>query len=234
MKIITWNSNGAFRKKYKFLEQFRADILVIQECEDPRVSNDEEYVSFAENYIWIGDNKNRGLGIFARGHFKIEQLRWSNIYRGDPVKYFLPFLINNRQVVLAIWAHRNNSPTFEYIGQVWKYIQVNADLIPNSILIGDFNSNKIWDYWDRWWNHSDVVKILERNGIVSLYHKLTKEKQGEESIKTFFLHRNINKGYHIDYCFLPEKLITANTKLEIPKFDDFKAISDHLPLIVEL
>jgi exonuclease III len=34
MKITTWNCNGAFRKKYHLLEDFGADILVIQECED--------------------------------------------------------------------------------------------------------------------------------------------------------------------------------------------------------
>ena len=35
MKIITWNCNGAFRKKYDFLNNFDWDIAVIQECENP-------------------------------------------------------------------------------------------------------------------------------------------------------------------------------------------------------
>jgi exonuclease III len=35
LKILTWNCNGAFRRKFDALLQFDADIIVIQECEDP-------------------------------------------------------------------------------------------------------------------------------------------------------------------------------------------------------
>lgn len=186
LKIITWNCNGAFRKKYKLLAEFDADILVIQECENPELSKDSEYLSFAANYLWIGDNKNKGLGIFAKASIHIEKLFWSNIYESHPVKYFLPVLINGSQTLVAVWAHKNNSPTFGYVGQIWKYFQLNSTKISNSIIIGDFNSNKIWDCWDRWWNHSDVVSIFQKNNLASVYHELHNEKQGEETIKTFY------------------------------------------------
>lgn len=54
-------------------------------------------------------------------------------------------------------------------------------------VVGDLNSNKIWDRWDRWWNHTDVVNILAKNGIVSMYHYATGEEQGLESKKTIFI-----------------------------------------------
>lgn len=57
MKIITWNCNGAFRKKYEHLMSLNANILVIQECENPEETKDEKYKLWAENYLWIGDSK---------------------------------------------------------------------------------------------------------------------------------------------------------------------------------
>jgi exonuclease III len=53
MKIITWNCNGAFRRKLAYLAQFNADILIIQECEDPAQSKDVAYRDWAKNYIWV-------------------------------------------------------------------------------------------------------------------------------------------------------------------------------------
>lgn len=65
MKLITWNCNGAFRRKLAYLAKFNADILIIQECEDPSQSKDADYRAWAQNYIWVGNSKNRGLGVFA-------------------------------------------------------------------------------------------------------------------------------------------------------------------------
>ena len=62
MKIVSWNCNGAFRKKYSILfEKIPADIYVIQECENPeKISNnkDKEFLT-SFNYRWIGENKNK-------------------------------------------------------------------------------------------------------------------------------------------------------------------------------
>ena len=65
MKIISWNCNGAFRKKYILLDSFNADILIIQECENPIESKDSEYKNWASNFLWIGDSKNQGIGVFC-------------------------------------------------------------------------------------------------------------------------------------------------------------------------
>lgn len=66
MKIISWNCNGAFRKKFDYISILNADIYIIQECENPVESKDQKYQEWAANYIWIGDHKNKGLAIFAR------------------------------------------------------------------------------------------------------------------------------------------------------------------------
>jgi exonuclease III len=140
VKITTWNCNGAFRKKFEFIDKFNADILVIQECENPKETKDQDYKDWATNYLWIGDNKNKGLGIFANKNIKLQKLNWSNTYKDHNVKHFLPCLINDDFELLAVWTHQNNSPNFGYIGQLWKYLQTNKNQLKNSIIIGDLNA----------------------------------------------------------------------------------------------
>ena len=64
MKFVSWNCNGAFRNKFQYLEHFDADVVIIQECEDPGQSS-EDYRQWAGDYLWTGE-KHRGLGIFSR------------------------------------------------------------------------------------------------------------------------------------------------------------------------
>ena len=232
MKIVTWNCNGAFRKKFEYISELDADIYIIQECEDPLRANNKEYSEWSKNHLWIGDTKNKGIGIFAKSSVSISKLAWSNGFKDHTVKYFLPCLINNDFQLLGIWTHKNNSPNFGYMGQFWKYLQTNLELFDKIIIAGDFNSNAIWDQWDRWWNHSDVVEILQKKKIESLYHRTTDEKQGEESQSTFFLQRNEEKSYHIDYFFASDHFLIP-AKIKIGTFKDWIEISDHLPLIYE-
>lgn len=233
LKIVNWNCNGALRKKLDYILSFEADIYIIQECENPILTNDTNYKQFAKNHLWIGNNKNKGLGVFAKESISIEYLNWKSKYEDHQVNYFLPFSVNNKLNIVAVWAHQNNSPTFGYIGQVWKYLQINKDNLMNTSFIGDFNSNSIWDVWDRWWNHSDVVSILEQNNCISLYHHLHNCKQGQEIEKTFYLQKKENKGYHIDYAFLPKNIIDEVKYFIIDSFEKAKPYSDHCPMIIQ-
>jgi len=156
------------------------------------------------------------------------------MYNDHTVKHFLPFCINEKMNFLAVWAHQNNSPNFGYIGQVWKYIQSNNSKLADTIILGDFNSNSIWDQWDRWWNHSDVVKDLNELGLESVYHHFYKEIQGKELKSTFYLQKKINKAYHIDYCFMPKILIEKLTNFKIGEKIEWTEYSDHNPLFIEM
>ncbi len=104
----------------------------------------------------------------------------------------------------------------------------------NSIIIGDFNSNSIWDQWDRWWNHSDVVNDLSKMNIKSLYHCYFNEEQGKESQPTFFLQRNRAKPYHIDYIFASKEFEKGMTNFEVADIEKWINFSDHLPVVCEL
>jgi exonuclease III len=233
LKIVSWNCNGALRNKFECLAELGADVYIIQECEDPAAMRHPGYRQWAQNYVWIGDSASRGLGIFSPKDLRIEPLDWSNTYQDHQVKHFLPCSINNDITILAVWTHQNNSPTFGYIGQFWKYLQTNKLQLKDALIAGDFNSNALWDTWDRWWNHSDVVRELGEIGIESLYHSFTKEAQGKETQPTFFMHRKLARPYHIDYFFGGTAFLNHLINLEIGATDPWLKISDHLPIIAE-
>ncbi|MHA6249859.1 endonuclease/exonuclease/phosphatase family protein [Pontibacter sp. CAU 1760] len=230
MKIVTWNCNGALRKKLEALVGLEADIYIIQECENPAESKDPAYAAWAANHLWTGDTRHKGLGIFASNEVDLRLLPWSNTYQDHTVKHFLPCAVNGDFDLLAVWTHQNNSPNFGYIGQLWKYLQVNKDKLGRTIIAGDLNSNTRWDEWDRWWNHSDVVAELREAGMESLYHRHTSELQGRESQPTFYFRRNPERPYHIDYIFSCQALSNHLINLEIGPMSDWLKLSDHLPL----
>ena len=246
MKIVTWNCNGALRKKTQELDTLNADVYVVQECEDPAQST-AEYRTWAGDYLWIGKSKNKGLGVFPKktnrvtakdwnGTFEIPSLqstskavRWST---GD-LQLFLPFELNEQVTVIAVWTKGVDAKVFRYIGQMWKYLQIHRTEISqsNTLLLGDFNSNSIWDKPDRWWNHSDVVAELKEFGMQSVYHQQAREAHGEESAPTFFLHKSEDKPYHIDYVFASQDLLDR-CQLNIGTKASWLGVSDHMPVCV--
>ncbi len=36
LRLVTWNCAGKFREKFEIVSRLRADVYVIQECEDPQ------------------------------------------------------------------------------------------------------------------------------------------------------------------------------------------------------
>jgi exonuclease III len=230
MRILTWNCNGAFRRKVHLLEPFEADILVIQECEEPSQGH-AEYLSWAGQHIWAGTNKQKGLAIFARKDHTITPLSWPDA----GTSLFLPVMVNDCLQVLGVWTQIGSSTQGSYIGQFWHYLQVNqAEFSHNTIVCGDFNSNTRWDKPRSIWSHSKCVAELEALGLVSLYHQLNGEAQGEEQTPTFFLQRNQSKPYHIDYAFSHESTFPAGSaKIWIGDPDEWLGHSDHMPIVFE-
>lgn len=229
MRIATWNCNGALRNKLDALCGLTFDIAVIQECEDPARCSDPDYRSWAANYLWTGTNKNRGLGVFARAGMKLMRAELD----AGPLELFLPCLVDEGLLLVAVWTRHANSPTFGYIGQLWKFIQLHRAALSAqaTVIVGDLNSNVRWDKWDRWWNHSDVVRELAEVGLESVYHHCRHLPQGSETEPTFFLQRNPQKPYHIDYAFAPVPWLDKSSAW-VGEPSQWLAHSDHMPLVV--
>jgi exonuclease III len=231
MVIVSWNCNGALRTKLHALEALAADVVVIQECEDPAAAKAEQYRSWASNYLWVGVNRNRGLGVFAKPGVKLAAVDLDAV----DLQTFLPCRINDQILLLAVWTRQADSPTFRYIGQLWKYLQRHREALRGSstVILGDFNSNACWDKRHPTCNHTYVVEVLASIGLESLYHHTRGEAQASEKVPTFYLHRKLDRDYHIDYAFVPERWLKASS-LEVGNPTTWLAHSDHMPLRIEL
>ena len=231
MRIVTWNCNGALRRKLSYLDSLEADLYVVQECEDPASTSCDAYRRWASNFLWTGSNRHKGLGVFASRDILLELVDLSL----KPLELFLPCRINGTTSLMAAWTREAGSPTFRYIGQLWKLLQRHSSFlqVDKAILIGDLNSNSCWDVSDRWWNHTDVVRELGYMGLRSAYHYLAKEEQGQESTPTFYMYRKKEKPYHIDYSFVSQSLLPG-AACSIGDPATWLDVSDHMPLVVEI
>lgn len=200
----------------------KADVYVIQECENSEFCNDSAYKEFSKNSIWTGENNSKGLGVFMKTGLEYVNNYWPNY----GLRNFISVNINQEFNLLGVWACK------PYIEEVYVYQNINYESFDeNTIIIGDLNSNSIWDKQHGRRNHSAVVKLLEDKNLYSAYHYTRNEAHGQEIDKTFFMHRHLDKGYHIDYCFLRPDRITTFSILDRNCWLEY---SDHMPIVADI
>ncbi len=223
----------AFRKKAGLILAHHPDIVIIPECEHPDKLKFDPSIPTPTDTLWFGSNKNKGLGIFSYTGFRLKSFRNYN----PDLKTIIPITVTGNDLkftLYAIWANNPGDPDGQYVEQVWKAIHHYDKKLKkrNTILVGDFNSNTIWDKKYRTGNHSNVVKRLEEKGIFSCYHLHHKQMQGSEEHPTFYLYKHKDKPYHIDYCFASADMTKRIRSVEIGDYELWKKYSDHVPVIV--
>ncbi len=229
MRIVTWNCNGGFWRKHSQLAEFSADVLVIQECNDPARSNNAAYRHWAgTNHAWIGNSANKGLGVFVQNGVALAQLPLAMAPR-----YFLPVKLGEIPIC-GVWAHTDPQGSRHYCGQTHSYLSASPAWLadPLCIFLGDLNSSRIWDRPKRAWNHSAAVQILHDHGLVSAYHHSHQADQGGELHPSFYLHRNAAKPYHLDYVFHGRGWSVDHCEIGTP--GQWLDHSDHMPVLVDL
>ncbi len=120
MRILSWNCNGGFRNKLHLVADLNADVLVIQECEDP-INGPPIYYEWADQYVWAGRNKAKGLGIFAKNGLTLLPLEWEDA----GTALFLPVEVSVGMQIVGVWTQASASSRDSYIGQFWHYFQLN-------------------------------------------------------------------------------------------------------------
>lgn len=234
MKIITWNCNMAFRKKAEFILQHKPDILVVPECEHPEKLLFIEKIPKPNDTLWFGNNRNKGLAIFSFSdlRFKVVDVYNENFRMIIPIEVFGGA---HDFILFAVWAYNPLDLDGRYIEQVRKAIHFYEKLLDTkeSLIVGDFNSNTIWDKKHKSSNHSNVVKLLEDKSIFSLYHLHHNQVQGKEFHPTYYMYRHRNRAYHIDYCFASKGFLQYLENVEVGDYEYWINYSDHVPLIVQ-
>jgi len=215
----------SFRTKFQHLNE--ADILVIPECELKEKLPDSFHEIY-HNSVTIGENEHKGIGIFSTKDYG---LKLHSNFNKD-LKYIIPIKVEHSKRtfnLFAVWSQVNGNYTNNLHNAIDEY---QALLKDECILVGDFNSNKIWDKKSSIGNHSKTVSLLNDYGIRSAYHEYFKEEQGEETRPTFFMYHHEDKPYHIDYCFLSKGFSVID--YEVGSYKDWKVYSDHMPLSIEI
>jgi exodeoxyribonuclease III len=234
MKIIAWNCNMAFRKKNSSVLKCKPDIVIASECENGERLEFGKLTPTPNDFHWYGSNANKGIGIFSYSKYKFRLIEDYT----ENFRYIIPLEVIGEEKfnLFAVWAMNDKDhPENRYIGQVWLAINRYGKYLNDpSILMGDFNSNKIWDYKERVGNLSKVVEYLKSKNIVSLYHDEHNEEQGRETRPTLFMYRNLKKTYHVDYCFASSNLFTKGYDLEIGKYEEWNKDSDHVPICASI
>lgn len=233
MKIITWNCQMAFRKKAEYLLAQNPDIVIIPECEHPDKLKFKDGLAIPNDLFWLGANQNKGLGVFSYSNFKFKLLDNHN----PELKNIVPLHVTDGSfdfTLFAIWANNPQDKDGVYVTQIWKAIHWYEHLLKDkkTMLVGDFNSNTIWDRPLRKGNHSAVVEKLGKKGIFSTYHHFHRQEQGKEQHSTLYLYRHQDKPYHIDYCFASLDFIKKLENVEVGAYENWKQFSDHTPLTV--
>jgi exodeoxyribonuclease-3 len=235
MRLISWNCNMALRRKADSLLACAPDIAVIQEC----ARDDVEALGERGTFVWVGENPKKGLGIIARGDYRVRRHRF---YRAQipviaPVQVEGPLRFN----LLAVWACHHKPHSYDNgLGPLRRALRDYRSFLgaEAAVVTGDFNNHVRWDKPGRLNNHQLAVDDLARLRLASAYHAFHGAGQGGERHPTLYWRDRREDGptYHIDYCFIPAAWTERLVEVRIGSFAEWVGarLSDHVPLIIDI
>ena len=141
MRLVTWNANMGFHRKYQSLLDLGPDIAVVQE-----VANIETLRAKAPDFaftdaVWVGENTQKGIAVFT---FDGSALTVDSSYNPDIV-HVVPVHVRGKRYLnlLAVWAFngRDKGRGDKSLGQIRQALQEYGDFTDskNLILAGAFH-----------------------------------------------------------------------------------------------
>jgi hypothetical protein len=91
MRLVAWNCRSGFHRKFEALRALAPDVAIIAECCSLRLLARRAPELTATSAVWIGDDPNKGLGVFSFGPLRLVR---DEAY--DPsIRYVLPVHVDN-------------------------------------------------------------------------------------------------------------------------------------------
>ena len=241
MRLVAWNCNMALHRKLDALLSLQPDVAVVSECANPEQLQARGVdLDGLSGPVWIGENRHKGLAVFGFNDYQIRPAKpvgW-RLRHIMPVHVSGPVDFN----LLAVWAFNMQGGIIRkhQIGPLRRALSRYESFLTEhpAIVAGDLNHNVFWDKPGYRNNHRTSVDRLAQFGLVSAYHELTGEEQGDETTPTLYWRDRKKDGptYHIDYIFLPRPWLPDIREFTIGAFEDWcgSGLSDHVPLVLDV
>ncbi len=209
---------------------FRPDVLSVQEVEPFELSQ------FAENCRPTYGHRScaegvprRGLGVLSYTNTAITALD-----AAEPFTGFRRYEVQWNGLafnVVGVWTWATKSVKTSY-RQAHDGLVRHADWIRHrpTVMLGDFNANESFNSK----NWPQLIELTDAVGVVSAYHYFFNEAPGKEKQPTHFHQGKRDQPFHLDYCFVPSDWASRITSVHVGGFSEWCAISDHVPLVVDV
>lgn len=222
MRLLTWNCfRGDIDQRVERLRSFDADLIALQECRRPPEP--------PEGAVWRGTLEQQGVAVVSTdAALRIEAL---GVPPGLP-STVLPVIVHSPEpfILINMWAFPDS--TYEAFAMRALSMCAGGVSLP-MVVMGDFNSTPIIESQRR--TSRELLRRLQGEfGLVSAYHTHLGVEHGRELHATFFMNRQENRPFHLDYCFVPERWAPRITDVRVGSFDQWQGDSDHTPLVVDL
>ena len=230
MRVVCWNLRGGTDAKWELLRGLRPDVAVLPEAARAPRRLEPSLLEAAPSWHWVGRNPAKGLAVATFG-------AESGALAPDATGRWSVAARQGSLTVLGIWSCPTGG---QYALEVERALDAHARwLDPDGELIvaGDFNvvGRGAARASGASGATARLFARLGRLGLTSAYHTVRHEVPGAESAATYFHHRDPDRPFHIDFCFVSATLRRRLAGVEVGSYEDWvrPGYSDHCPLVVE-
>lgn len=232
--LVTWNANMAFHRKHELLTALSPDVAVVPEC-GTRARVSPLAPGFKPtDWRWTGKDtpmgRSKGLAVFSFGGTTLVPIEVPLLDRHFlvlDVRGPLPFTL------VAVWPLPDASRS--YVRPIQRTLSALDALLRKgpTVVLGDFNAGSGFLGGRTKGRFPDLAAQLEDLGLASAYHSHHSFPYGAEGEPTHFLHRSIEKPFHIDYVFVPRPWLSRIRSVTIGPASWLEH-SDHVPVRMEI